>query len=78
MNLELTKEDRKQFHQSCTKILEEERVRLGIGTLSEKTVHAVLKNYLVPDERCHEISCGRYVADIFCEGEIPNVFLYCL
>ena len=73
MNLELTKEDRKQFHQSCTKILEEERVRLGIGTLSEKTIHAVLKNYLVPDERCHEISCGRYVADILCEGEIMEI-----
>lgn len=73
MNLNLTNEDREQFHKSCTAILENERIRLGIGTLSEKTVHAVLKRYLVPDEKCHEIKCGRYVADILCEGEIMEI-----
>lgn len=73
MNLELTKEDREEFHKSCKKVLETERVRLGIGTLSEKTVHAVLKRYLVPDESCHEIKCGRYVADILYGGEIMEI-----
>lgn len=73
MNLKLTSEDREAFHKSCKEILEKERVRLGIGTLSEKTVHAVLKRYLVPDEKCHEIKCGRYVADILCEGEIMEI-----
>lgn len=73
MNLKLTSEDREQFHSSCKEILEKERIRLGIGTLSEKTVHAVLKRYLVPDEACHEIKCGRYVADILCEGEIMEI-----
>lgn len=73
MNLELNSEDREQFHKACTEILENERTRLGIGTLSEKTVHAVLKRYLVPDGRCHEIKCGRFVADILCEGEIIEI-----
>jgi hypothetical protein len=41
-----------------------EQKRNGIGTLAEKTVHAVLKHYLVPKEQCHEIKCNGYVADI--------------
>lgn len=73
MNLKLTNEDREEFHKSCKEVLEKERVRLGIGTLSEKTVHAVLKKYLVPDEKCHEIKCGRYVADILIDGEIMEI-----
>lgn len=73
MNLKLTSEDKEQFQKSCKEILENERIRLGIGTLSEKTVHAVLKKYLVPDEKYHEIKCGRYVADILCEGEIMEI-----
>lgn len=73
MNLILTKEDKDLFHQSCQEIIEKERVRLGIGTLSEKTVHAVLKKYLVPDETCHEIRCGRYIADILYGGEIMEI-----
>lgn len=73
MNLKLTREDKEEFHRSCEEILEQERVRLGIGTLSEKTVHAVLKRYLVPDTNCHEIKCGRYVADILCDGEIMEI-----
>lgn len=36
----------------------------GIGTLGEKTLHAVLKHYYEPDTTCHEIPIGRYVADI--------------
>ena len=30
-------------------------MRRGIGTLSEKTVHAVMKNYYTPDTDMHEI-----------------------
>ncbi len=73
MNLKLTKEDKDVFRNACRDVLEQERVRLGIGCLSEKTVHAVLKRYLVPDENCHEIKCGRYVADIICDGEIMEI-----
>ncbi len=39
----------------------------GIGTLSEKTVHSVLKNYYSPESINHEIKVGGFVADI-CNG----------
>ena len=36
----------------------------GIGTYSESTLHAVLKNYYEPDSSRHELRMGKYVADI--------------
>ena len=36
----------------------------GIGSLSEKVQHAILKNYYCPNPSCQEINLGRFVADI--------------
>ncbi len=69
----ITEEEKEEFASVCKEIYNKERERKQIGTLSEKTVHAVLKKYLVPYEKCHEIKCGRYIADIFCEGEITEI-----
>lgn len=40
--------------------------RSGIGTLGERSLHAVLKYWIEPDERRHEVKlpCG-LVADIY-------------
>ncbi len=46
---------------------------LGIGTLGEKTVHAVLKRYYEPDPALHEIKCGDFVADILSDGRIFEI-----
>lgn len=45
----------------------------GIGTLGERTLHAVLKCYLEPDETLHEVKIGRRVADIARENEIVEI-----
>lgn len=45
----------------------------GIGTLSEKSMHAVLKRYFEPDETRHEISIGGFVADIVGENGIVEI-----
>ncbi len=52
------------FHQAKGRIIGRERTREGIGTLSEKTVHAVLKNYIEPNPENQEIPLCGYVADI--------------
>lgn len=51
------------------------RLREGIGTQSERLVHSTLKYYLEPDETCHEVPVGSYVADIFRKetGEIIEI-----
>ena len=48
-------------------------MRQGIGTLSEKTVHAVMKNYYAPDTDMHEIPIENFVADIYNGQEIIEI-----
>lgn len=55
------------------KVCGSQRQRHGIGTLSEKTLHAILKNYYQPNESHHEIPVGRYCADIFDGKEIVEI-----
>lgn len=63
----------KAFEEAKQKIIGVDRQRLGIGTLSEKTVHAILKNYMEPDEDHQEIPIENYVADIYRDGEIIEI-----
>ncbi|MCI9437221.1 MAG: hypothetical protein HFH85_08605 [Lachnospiraceae bacterium] len=65
--------DRKAFENAKQKVIGIDRQRLGIGTLSEKTVHAILKNYYEPDEDHQEIPIQNYVADIYANGEIIEI-----
>ena len=45
----------------------------SIGTLSEKTLHSVLKYYLEPCDDFHEVAIGGYVADIMRDGCITEI-----
>ncbi len=65
--------DQDAFEAAKKKIIGVDRQRLGIGTLSEKTVHAILKNYYEPDEDRQEIPVENYVADIYTQGEIIEI-----
>ena len=65
--------DEKLFEEAKEKVIGKERERHGIGTLSEKTIHAVLKNYYAPDEDMHEIPIEGYVADIYTGTEIIEI-----
>ena len=61
------------FHRACAKIIHQERTRSGIGTLQEKTVHAVLKNFYEPDPLHQEIPVENFVADILRDDEIIEI-----
>ena len=66
--------DEELFNESIRKASIIEKGSNGVGTLSEKTVHLVLKNYYVPDEKYHEINIvKKYVADACMEGEIYEI-----
>ena len=65
--------DQMRFEEAKRRIIGIDRNRQGIGTLSEKTVHAVLKNYYAPDTDMHEIPIENYVADIFTGSEIIEI-----
>lgn len=57
-----------RFAQACRQGKQALEQREGIGTLKERSLHAVLKYWFSPDEACHERKVGRYVADVF-DGE---------
>ena len=44
-----------------------EKTENKITTYMERSLHAYLKAYFCPDESCHELKIGRYVADA-CDG----------
>lgn len=56
--------DKTRFRELCEAAKTFEKSKNTIGTLSEKTLHAVLKRYFDDDENNHEIKVGSYVADI--------------
>lgn len=65
-----------KFETACHRAAElrdKERVAGGIGTLGERTLHAVLKLYCEPDETKHEIKVGRHHADICNDGGIMEI-----
>ncbi|MGN0504965.1 MAG: hypothetical protein ACI4FZ_00275 [Lachnospiraceae bacterium] len=55
-------------------VLDRERLgEGGIGTLGEKTVHSVLKQYLSRDISCQEIKVGTFFADVLVDGHIFEI-----
>lgn len=48
-------------------------VQSGVGTLSEKYLHALLKSFFEPDKGCHEVKVGRFTADILRENNIIEI-----
>lgn len=56
--------DEADFAAACRAVQEMGRADQGVGTLGEKTLHAVLKRMIEPDLRRHEVKLGRYTADV--------------
>lgn len=65
--------NQQMFEQACSNVIDKQRESFGIGTLSEKTVHAVIKNYLSPDLANQEIKVGQYYADIAYDDRIIEI-----
>ena len=57
--------DEGRFAAACRDVQETGRADQGVGTLGEKTLHAVIKRMIEPDLSRHEVKLGRYTADVF-------------
>lgn len=65
--------DRERFAAAVDKCCGRVRDIKGIGTLGERSVHAVLKAYFEPEEDNTEIKIGSFVADIAGEDGIIEI-----
>ena len=65
--------DQAAFLRVRDEVLSREREQKGIGTLGEKSLHAVLKAYYEPFGALHEQKLGRYVADILNEEGVTEI-----
>lgn len=65
--------DQVRFAEICLRYRESDRERSGIGTLGEKTLHAVLKDYFEPNSEYQEVKIDGYFADIAREREIFEI-----
>ncbi len=65
--------DQAKFLEVKIKLIAVQREQNGVGTLSEKSVHAVLKEYFAQSPDQCEQKIGRFVADIFTGEEIIEI-----
>ena len=65
--------NRPRFLQLCYRASVEPHERREIGTLREKTLHRVLKDYFTEPDLQRETPVGTYVADIAGEGRIIEI-----
>lgn len=63
----------RSFAAACRAVQAGGRAEQGVGTLGEKTVHAVLKRMIEPDMARHEVKLGRYTADMLNEQGVFEV-----
>ena len=65
--------DNQRFLKALSRLMGSERERCGIGTLGEKTLHAVLKLYYEEDTQYHEQKIGCFYADIARNGKMTEI-----
>lgn len=65
--------DEERFREAREAAMRRTQGESGIGTLSEKALHAALKAYYEPDAESREVSLGGYVADIVGEDGIIEI-----
>ncbi len=61
------------FNEARTLVLSERVSWEGIGTLSEKTLHKILKLFVEPRVACHEVKLKGAVADVMNEDGITEI-----
>ncbi|MCL2819611.1 MAG: hypothetical protein FWD38_02105 [Oscillospiraceae bacterium] len=65
--------NKQRFADACSIVTETKREYHQIGTLGEKTLHAVVKHYIEPDVTKHEKKVGSFHADIVTENGIFEI-----
>ena len=65
--------DAERFERLCREDCEALHTSEGIGTVSEKRLHRILKKFASEDTDTHEAEVGRYIADVCRNGKIYEI-----
>lgn len=65
--------DTVRFSEACARVIGISYERTSVGLLAEKTLHAVLKEYIESDHAFHEVKIGNHHADICKDGHITEI-----
>ncbi len=65
--------DTVRFAEACARVVGLDYERKSVGLLSEKTLHAVLKEYFESDHAFHEVKVGSHHADILRDGHVIEI-----
>jgi hypothetical protein len=65
--------DQARFEAACAAARERTAGLAGIGTLGERTLHAVVKHYIEANPDWHEQKLGRYTVDVFTGDRIFEI-----
>lgn len=68
-----TQQELDRFRAARMLVLSESVSWEGIGTLSEKTLHKILKLFVEPRIECHEVKLQGAVADVFNENGVTEI-----
>lgn len=71
--MSISAKDRERFTRITTYVTTNLREKMGIGTLAEKTVHVIFKNFYSEDTDTHEIPVEGSIADIYYDGKIIEI-----
>ena len=69
----MTAAQKAAFDRLCAEALDAIPEDGRIGTYGEKRLHRILKYWSCPEDDCHEIPVGRYVADVLRAGQITEI-----
>lgn len=65
--------DKQRFREACLALSGTEYSRNGIGVLSEKTLHSVIKRFIEPNEAMHEVKVGDYYVGVKSQNRLFEI-----
>ncbi len=69
----IDQQEKKKFLDVCERVIAAGRAEMGIGSLGEKYMHLILKNFICGDTDCHEVGQGSYFADVLVEDTVYEI-----
>ena len=69
----IDQQEKKKFLDVCERVIASGRAEMGIGSLGEKYMHLILKNFICGDTDCHEVGQGSYFADVLVEDTVYEI-----